>query len=792
MSARAQIAPARAGVAPGPRRAAASLGALAAAVLALAVCAVAAAPASADVFGPISLASEGSLGGGPPEQVDYAHDAALSGNGRFVAFDGSVAGITGVWRRDLATGAIEQVAGGDAELPSISESGQYVSFTTNEGSSLPAITNDRLDERPRQEAVNVYVRDMAKSPVEAGAFLVASAPSGSSAALTYSPASTTLGAAAAGRSAISADGNEVAFVTTATSNLVSYPAIEEQERLRGETPQPHTPPLQVAVRRISSDETILVSGEYDPTSGQTTQTPGAEAEALGAVYPGHTAFRSPPSYGEWGPDGSPPGASISADGSTVAWMGANIPKQAPMLTGEAAKPHYTEPLWRRITAPTTSTERVTGGSDPANPACAASGEPRLPLPPSPGDPCQGPFVVEPEHGGSQSSGIWSESGGNSGALGDFVPRLSADGYHVAFISTAVPTALGENFNASNREGEPADVYVADMHPGLTRDQALTPLTELAGASGIADTDAVRELGISPAGDQVAFTTRRTAFPLASPALVSPPATESGLNELFAADLGDGTLTRVTHGYNGGPSEMPHPPKPLGEEDAYNAKQSAGAESPSFSADGALIAFSSQASNLVLGDGNTPPAAFGDGGDAFIVARQLPAVLPTPQFVSPAPQTATEPTWQIGVTAASAADGSVRLYVEVPGAGKLRAAAHSTVLASLGGSSARHATHARRKAHRTARAPARLATRSVATAGKEGAAAGGELVTLVLRLAKPYAVLASPRGGLSANVTLSFTAAGHPTLHDSIEVTFVRKSHAAPAHKRRSNRRRGRR
>ena len=42
----------------------------------------------------------------------------------YVAFDGSVGGVTGVWRRDLATDAIEQVAGGDAELPSISEDGQ--------------------------------------------------------------------------------------------------------------------------------------------------------------------------------------------------------------------------------------------------------------------------------------------------------------------------------------------------------------------------------------------------------------------------------------------------------------------------------------------------------------------------------------------------------------------------------------------------------------------------------------------------------------------------------------------
>jgi Tol biopolymer transport system component len=730
-----------------------------------AVAALEPAPATADVFGPISLASEGSIAGGPPQQVEYARDAAVSGDGRFVAFDGSVAGVTGVWRRDLATGAIEQVAGGGAELPSISESGQFVSFTTNEGRTLPAITDDLRDEHPQQEAVNVYVRNMGLAPLQEGAFAVASAPSGSSEPLTYSAAAgTVFGSAAAGRSAISADGNEVAFVTTAVSDLVAYPALEEEERLRGEVPVPHTPALQVAVRRLNTRETILVSGEYDRASGETTSNPvapPAEGEALGAVYPGHARFRPPPEYGEWGPDGAPPGAAISGDGSTVTWMGANIVKQARMLSGEAPEPHYTEPLWRRIASPATSTERVTGGSDPENPGCVASGEASLPSNASPSDPCQGPFVVNTGRGGTQSSGIWSEAGGNSAALGDFVPRISADGYKVAFISTALPLALGENFSADRREGEPADVYVADMHPGLTRDQALAPLTELAGASSRAETEPVRDFAISPRGDQVAFTTRRTAFPLSFPAFVSAPSPEPGLNELFDADLGDGTLTRVTQGYTGGVSEMPHKQKAPGEEDAYEATPGAGSESPSFSAAGTLIAFSSQASNLVVGDGNTPPAGPGDGGDAFVVARQIQQVLPTQQYISPAPATATEPAWRIGVSAQPLRDGSVRLYVEVPGAGLLRAQARGVVLARAPGSAARH------------RGRRSTVTRTVAGAGRSAAAPGGEVASLVLRLGSPYASLSTRRGGFSASVVVAFSATGHPTLRQSIEVTFHR-------------------
>src|ERR1700678_3077572 len=93
------------------------------------------------------------------------------------------------------------------------------------------------------------------------------------------------------------------------------------------------------------------------------------------------------------------GASISADGSTVAWMGTNISKQARTFTGETAAKNA-EPLWRRIADGLTPTRRVTGGSEPENPLCLASGETKLPTPATAG-PCQGPFATEPDFG------VWS-------------------------------------------------------------------------------------------------------------------------------------------------------------------------------------------------------------------------------------------------------------------------------------------------------------------------------------------------------------------------------------------------
>ena len=114
------------------------------------------------------------------------------------------------------------------------------------------------------------------------------------------------------------------------------------------------------------------------------------------------------------------------------------------------------------------------------------------------------------------------------ATGDFVPRLSADGYTVAFVSQAPLVAAGEDFGAP-RTARQSDLYVANMHPGLTRDQALTPVTELAGGEGArpADTAPISDFDISPDGDQVAFTTRRTELPAGLPRVRQHPRRRTG-------------------------------------------------------------------------------------------------------------------------------------------------------------------------------------------------------------------------------------------------------------------------
>jgi WD40 repeat protein len=723
--------------------------ALTAAIFALTV---ASAPAGADVFEPITLASaSATLHFAGNQQANFAHDPAISGDGRYVVFDGSFGGAEGVFRRDLQSGAVVAVAAAneaepaisapDAELPSISDDGRYVSFTTR-------ARLDPLDDT--NPGPDVYVRDMdttASQPCEPGtacAYTLVSAVDGSSAGLTYEPTGKQqlsfeeekFGSLAAGRSAISSDGRKVAFVTSAISNLAG----------------PGTPALQVAVRDLDTEQTQLVSVREDPATGLPLAgrpVSGQEgSEVYGAVYTGHgeaPPFETPQPYEQ----PNPVGASISGDGTTVAWMGVDIAEQARTLPAETLRDFYSEPLWRRIAdGPEAPVRRITGGADPQNPACIASGEDKLPSTPSLSDPCQGPFGASQE---GRTAGIWS------GAVGDVLPRLSADGYSVAFLSNSPLASVGQDFGG---EEPNSDLYLANMHEPFTRMQALRQLTELASAdqADLSENGPIEDLGISPNGTRIAFTTKRTQFPLGSPAYVSAPESVAGLLELFLVDLENDTLTRLAS-FEGGASEHPHEARPPGE-DPYS-KPSDGALSPSFSDDGRLTAFSSTASNLVFGDGNTPPVTSGlfDGSDAFVVATKIFTATPTPQAItSPPAAPLLTPAWRIGVTARAQRDGSVLLYVSVPGAGTIKAGAQSAV---------------RVRTKRRGHVSTSIATRSVASTKRTSPASAGSVSALTLKPAARYSSLANRRPGLASSVTVTFSAAHRATLKQRVRVTFLR-------------------
>lgn len=649
---------------PAPRWAARPL--LAAVALAAAALALIAAPAGAEV-GPVRLVSKSAS-----EQAALAATPALSADGRYLAFQGTIDGLSGVFREELASGAIVPVAAGsaamggpgaDATAPSISADGRYVSFTTR-------AQLDPADD-PEATTEDVYVADMSGTPP---AYRLASAADGSAASLGGD-------SVASPRVALSADGGKLAFVNGG----------------------------QVYLRDLDSATTILVSAARDPLSGEMEP---------GVPVPGDAVLSL---------NGMPQanGAALSADGSTVAWIGTHLPAQVPMLGDERAKVEaedaspvpYDEPLWRRVAdGPMAATRRVVGGGDPLAPGCPADG--------TLADPgCQGPFPEIASKG--ESSNLAMGWIGTQGPI-DPMPQLSADGRYVALIGN--PT-------------EADNVFLVDMAPGLSRVQALRQLTRQV-AVRPSDEGAVvnREpyvplngniwdLAVSADGRRLAFATARQRFPLAPPNLVTSAPSQLGLVELYLLDLETESLHRVSHGHSG-PGEAS-----LGPGAGANGD---GATAPSLDADGHLLAFASTAANLVEGDGN-------DASDVFLVEDGSGGAREAPVSISAAPpQPRSKPRRRLALSAFSLPDGDVKLVAVVPAAGRLQA----RVAGSL-------AVGAR---------PRKLA------AARGRAIAAGTL-SLVLKLPPRLRHLAHSREGLYALAHVSFHPHHGARMRGQVQVRF---------------------
>jgi hypothetical protein len=272
------------------------------------------APAAAAEFGPIQLVSKSAK-----EQAGFAREAALSADGHYVAFRGELGGHIGIFRRDLTTGAVTLVVeslnvkneiegAAEAEAPSISADGRYVSFTSNR--SLDPVAD------PEPGTADVYVADLASIPPT---FQLASAVEG----VRMSGSSS-----AAPRVALSADGGEVAFI--------------DDE--------------QVYVRRLAEPDPVLISGRRDPATGATTTEPvpggGAWANSGAALSADGNAVA-------WAGEDLPDQVSVS-------------PAEEERMRAIESKPssgvivnRYFEPLWREVPSGLTAppTRRIVGGGD---------------------------------------------------------------------------------------------------------------------------------------------------------------------------------------------------------------------------------------------------------------------------------------------------------------------------------------------------------------------------------------------------------------------------------------------
>ncbi|HEY7255283.1 MAG TPA: hypothetical protein VH476_01250 [Solirubrobacterales bacterium] len=642
------------------------------------ITALATAPAADAAFGPIRLISRT-----VPEQAEWAAAPAISADGRYVAFEGTLEeGRSGIFKADLETETISRVATGDPfqpvtqeqqknapHDPSISADGRYVSFTTK------APLDPAHDTVPNSE--DVYVADTSTEPPT---YELASAQDDSLAALPGQ-------SLASPRVALSADGRRVAFVNGG----------------------------QVYLRDLDTEQTMLVSARRNPETGEMEP---------GVPVPGGAVLSQPALE-------LLVGAAISGDGTTVAWIGAHLPEQVPLLSDEAAAIEaldernlqpYDEPLWRRVAdGPGAPTRRIVGGGDPLAPGCPADGVLSDP-------PCQGPFpgiISNHTHNNNSATG-W---------LGlqriDGIPQLSEDGRTVALIGNP---------------DEAANVFLVNMSPGLTRDAAIRRLTRQVPIDPLDEGEVVNkpnyirynghiwDLAISPDADRIAFTTGRQLFPLAPPNLLTQPPAQLGLTELYLIDLETESLQRLTHGIGGdAEASLPAPAKA----ETERAENGNGTVSPGLDRDGHVVAFASTAANLVAGDGN-------DSSDVFTISDDAGPPAPGTVAIPPTGRRKVKARRRLVLSAQSLPNGGVRLVVIAPSRGKLSA---------------------------SARAPVAVGRRPSRLAAAQAPAKAGRPVKMTLGLRGPFRRLAHSREGLYATAFVSFHARRGRTLHGKLEVRF---------------------
>jgi WD40-like Beta Propeller Repeat len=435
--------------------------------------------------------------------------AAISADGRYVAIQTRARNFFadddpdppgqyragGIFRFDLQTRVLEKVADGDlfresdnaflrrgASNPSISADGRYIAFATAEP-LLPADTNDNVD---------VYVRDMAISIGNPGAYDLVSARDGSDTPASYGPPAFPFPGSNPGTDvsrgvAISADGTKVAFRTDAPSDL---PASATSD----------VPGGQILLRDRTANTTTLVTAERDSGSGAMTDQP-----AGGAV-----------------------GAVLSADGTTVAWTGGSAAAQTRFLDDENEDPSFLYYLWRRMAdGPTAQTRRITGLADADDPACPLGAVTFFDQIST--GPCYGPLT---------------DQEANRSNINSQLPALSGDGYTVAFLTGSGPRPLAFT-------GPGLDLFVTDMTPGLTRKEATVELTRDTVGTDPATSPPLGSVAMSSGGRYLAITTVRTQFVLSALQFLGTARAVPGPRELYVVDLQDRTLDRVTRSYAGG-------------------------------------------------------------------------------------------------------------------------------------------------------------------------------------------------------------------------------------------------
>jgi Tol biopolymer transport system component len=189
--------------------------------------------------------------------------------------------------------------------------------------------------------------------------------------------------------------------------------------------------------------------------------------------------------------------------------------------------------------------------------------------------CSDVFVHDRKTGATTRVSVGSY--GTQGHRGSGSPDISADGRYITFSSSADNLVLDDT-NFCGRDGNCSDVFVHDrMTAATTRVSVASDGTE-------GNNHSYRS-SISADGRYVALqSVASNLVPGDTNDLCYNNSTSSNCSDIFVHDRATGTTTRVSVASDG----------TEGNEDSYG---------PSISTDGRYVAFSSSASNLVLGDTN---------------------------------------------------------------------------------------------------------------------------------------------------------------------------------------------
>ncbi len=594
-----------------------------------------------------ALVSGWVAGASPYQAAVGSQNPDASADGRYAVFYSADGGLDpsapngGIFRKNLQddSAPIEAVAKllplasgvqcGVSSIASISATGRYVAFASGENGLVPGDANSRRD---------VFVRDMSKAPGDAGAYELVSAPDGTASGATYELATEADGTAiTAAQSclygavlptgtggAISNDGQRVLFTTNAFTNIAA-------DSGNGTAPGN----LFVRKRDGAPKQTVLVTRvNYDIGWNEDESDPALD---VGDPLPDAEYFDSAGDYNL-----RPlPYASLSGDGSSVAWSGTMARVQAEYHLGEnldftqSGGPFAYSPLYRRIDdGPAASTRRVTSYVDLDDPACNHSLPGFDPLFP-PGTPaekaCAGPIEDDMDTDPGYVS------------AGD-TPKLSNDGRRVYFRSDKQLRA------ELPRNAFQYDLYVSNMSPGVSRKAGLEVVTRAIGQLSDPGGLSIDSVDVSGDGRRLAIKSQRRDF---SNLLteVTPFPLSTAMGTAFVIDRGNAaSFASADIEWVGRPTSGADPSLPVG-------------QALSLDHDGDTLLMTSPATNMFSGHNGQSHALCVRRGAAPCFANVSGPAAPV--VASPANGSATaDTTPQVSGTAQAGAEVTVKLGGEV--------------------------------------------------------------------------------------------------------------------------------